>query len=487
MSRRRTDSEYQPRAEAFWQAEVSALSEAEAGLSDELPLSEIYAQYGDLFTAETVQELIAGFREQSDDTRRYLADFAAMRHLESIAAPFDEAFFNQLGPATIEWEGESVSFLATTKLLANESDQERRRRLYEARSRLVEQLNRTRRQRWQAIHERAQSLGFDNYYALFDELRDLRLSELQQMAASFLALTADPYFASLRQWGEKIVGTTAVDAADIFYLMRGARFDALFPPEKLVSSMHQTARGMGMDLAHCPGLELDLEPRPQKSPRPFCAYVRVPEKIKLVINPRGGHEDYRAVFHELGHALHGLHIDPDLPFARRYLGDDAVGESFAFLFENLTANPAWLHHIMGVAKTAEYTSYMRFIRLLFIRRCAAKLLYEVQLHRGTENPKALYAALLREHLGINIASAYYLLDVDDGFYNAQYFRAWMLESQLVIYLREQFGEKWFASVQAGDFLKRLWRKGQQPAEKLSTLAGAGRLNTQVLAHRVLMA
>ena len=47
---------------------------------------------------------------------------------------------------------------------------------------------------------------------------------------------------------------------------------------------------------------MDLEARPFKSPRPFCASISVPDEIKLVVNPHGGQQDYRALFHEAGHA-----------------------------------------------------------------------------------------------------------------------------------------------------------------------------------------
>ena len=36
---------YQQQAEQFWQAEVTALYQAEAGLTDAYPLAEIYTQY----------------------------------------------------------------------------------------------------------------------------------------------------------------------------------------------------------------------------------------------------------------------------------------------------------------------------------------------------------------------------------------------------------------------------------------------------------
>ena len=43
---------------------------------------------------------------------------------------------------------------------------------------------------------------------------------------------------------------------------------------------------------------------PGKSPRAFCSPIEVPGKVMLVIQPIGGHDDWRALFHEAGHTEH---------------------------------------------------------------------------------------------------------------------------------------------------------------------------------------
>ena len=92
---------------------------------------------------------------------------------------------------------------------------------------------------------------------------------------------------------------------------------------------------------------VDAEPRPKKTPRAFCAPVRVPEEVYLVLTRIGGREDYETLMHEAGHAEHFSHVDPALPVEHRYLGDNSVTEGFAFLFQHLTEDPAWLEHPPG--------------------------------------------------------------------------------------------------------------------------------------------
>lgn len=473
-------SSYEERAECFWQQEVSALYRTQAGLASGRSLARIYADYADLFSPEQLPSLIEAARTQANSQYRLLAEFAVMRCLRQTAVSYDDAFFTQLGQSSMPWDGDVLPFFAITGRLAAEPDAARRRLLYEGRSQLVARHNSIRQQRLQATEGQSRALGFDSYYALCNELRGLRLVTLQFMAQRFLKETAVPYFHALARWSQTILGMANPDAADMFYLLRAAQFDALFPRERLESTVYNASALLGISLEERSGLQIDLEMRPGKSVRPFSAFVQVPGDIKLVVNPAGGHQDYKAVFHELGHALHGLHIPAHLPFATRYLGDESVGEAFAFLFEQLPTHPVWLRQLLGLTNNTDYIDYMRFIRLLFVRRCAAKVLYESQLYTGAENPEALYASLLQEHLGLNISAAYYLLDVDDGFYNAQYFRAWILAAQLAAQLTAHIGDEWVTSPATGAFLQPLWRKGQPAAEIMAVCIGQEGLNPEAL-------
>ena len=82
---------------------------------------------------------------------------------------------------------------------------------------------------------------------------------------------------------------------------------------------------------------------------------------------------------------------------------------------------------------ATTSSYARASKLVFLRRYAAKLAYELELHGG-ERPldamPALYARLLGDAVGVDWPAATYLADVDEGYYAANYLRAWAFETHL---------------------------------------------------------
>jgi len=231
-----------------------------------------------------------------------------------------------------------------------------------------------------------------------------------------------------------------------------------------------------MDVEEQGGVTLDVEQRAKKSPRAFCAPVRIPGEVYLVIAPVGGWDDYSALFHEGGHTEHFANVDPALPFEFRYLGDNSITEAYAFLVQHLVEDPEWLSRRLGIADASALVSHARAQRLVYLRRYGAKLAYELELHSGDGARSALadrYAQLLGDALRIQWPREMFLADVDPGFYCACYLRAWALETHLRSYLEEQFGPAWFESGEAGAVLRGLWQEGQRasPEELLGQLTG----------------
>ncbi len=236
-------------------------------------------------------------------------------------------------------------------------------------------------------------------------------------------------------------------------------------------SLGETLAGLGIDVDAQPGVVLDTEARPKKSPRAFCAPVRVPDEIYLVIAPHGGRDDFAALFHEAGHTEHYAHVDRELPAEERYFGDNSITEGFAFLFEHLVSEPEWLRLRLGVSDTEAITRHARASKLAL----PAPLLGQAPLRaraarrgrRTRRDAGPLLGAARRRACGVDWPQATWLSDVDEFFYAARYLRAWALETQLRGLLRERFGEAWFEQPEAGEHLRALWRRGQSaPAEEL---------------------
>ena len=213
-------------------------------------------------------------------------------------------------------------------------------------------------------------------------------------------------------------------------LLRSPQWDEGFPGDKMVPALRATLADLGIDLDSQENIKLDIEQRPQKTPRAFCSPIEVPDKVMLVIQPIGGADDWRAFFHEAGHAEHFGNTSRDLAMEEKRLGDMAVTEGWAMLMQHLTDEPGWLSRKLDFPRPDEYAAEGMLWLLFFVRRYSAKLLYELEFHAADDisgMPKR-YAELLGDALKFEISEANYLADIDSGFYVTAYLRSWAFET-----------------------------------------------------------
>ena len=207
----------------------------------------------------------------------------------------------------------------------------------------------------------------------------------------------------------------------------------------------------------------------------------------LVIQPIGGKDDWEALFHEAGHAEHFAHTLADAPFEARRIGDMAVTEGWAMLFEHLVTEPAWLNRRLDVPQVAELAHDGAVSLLYFVRRYARSSCTRSSSSRRTTSTtmRSRYAELLGDALKLPVNPESYLDDIDGSFYVTGYLRSWAFEAQLRDFLRGEFGNDWFARREAGDLLRELWSLGQGPTadELLRDVTGA-KLEMASVAERV---
>jgi hypothetical protein len=79
----------------------------------------------------------------------------------------------------------------------------------------------------------------------------------------------------------------------------------------------------------------------------------------------------------------------------------------------------------------------------------------------------------------------WLSDVDPGFYVACYLRAWALEVDWRTELVSRFGQAWFESAEAGEWLRGLWSQGQRrDADAVLEMATGARIDFGRLASEL---
>ena len=137
-------------------------------------------------------------------------------------------------------------------------------------------------------------------------------------------------------------------------------------------------------------------------------------------------------------------------------------EGFAFLIEHLLSDRSWLGSRLDFGPIDEYARFSALNKLFFVRRYAAKLAYEIELHAGAalDTLPGRYSAILTDAVGVPYPESDYLEDVDGGFYCTCYLRAWAFETQLRSHLRDRFGTQWHRSSGAGSLIREMWNLGQ---------------------------
>jgi hypothetical protein len=76
--------------------------------------------------------------------------------------------------------------------------------------------------------------------------------------------------------------------------------------------------------------------------------------------------------------------------------------------------------------------------------------------------------------------------MDDGFYSADYLRAWIRAAQLRAYLRESVGGDWWERRETGEFLRGLFAEGTRPSsEDVAARIGFDPLDTRPLVQEQL--
>lgn len=428
-----------------------------AGLKPTLELTAVDEEFEDLFTVQAYRDLVEA------DAPAELRRAAAEGHLSAATRPITDRIATREATLEVTVEGTAIPYREVAPVLVNERDAVRRRALYDARSGVVEDaINPMLEEALEVERERVADLGAPTLRALYEGF-GWDLDGLLAQTADVLAQTQRLHERELDRALRSRVGVPLESAGpqDVSRLWRAPEFDGAFPADRALPALRGTLAGMGIDLERQPNIELDIDSRPGKIPRAFCAPILVPDRVMLVILPQGGHDDWLALFHEAGHAEHFGHMARTLPAEDRVRGDNAVTEGWAFLFDHLVTTPAWLGWRID-APPVDYAQFNALYDLHMLRRYCGKFAYELELHGGA--PAEALGERYVHHLGaatiVAPPEANRLVDVDPLFYCTSYLRAWAFAAQVSRHLEERYGREWFRSRKAGLLLRELWELGQ---------------------------
>jgi len=452
-----------------------------AGLKETLDVEQVYARYEELTTIETAQKMKSAPTE--------LWRFACEGFLGNLTRDHQERLAKAEAELEAKVDGETIPYRMLRVAMSNEADRDTRQRLEEARIRLLdEHLNPVYLAAAEIDREAVRQLDAPNYYELYEGF-GFNLAALAQECRALLEETEKLWEREGDRLFRSRLGIGLGDARpwDVPRLFRAPELDRMYPSDRMLPALESTLTDLGLDLRSQENVHLDLESRPSKSPRAFCAPIEVPGKGMLVIQPIGGKGDWEALFHEAGHTEHYANTSASLPMEARRLGDMAVTEGWAMLMQHLVTDAAWLNRRLDVPRVGQLAHGGAVSLLYFVRRYCAKLLYEIEYFQAEDltSMKGRYFEILSDALKLPVNAESYLDDIDGSFYVTGYLRSWAFEAQLREFLRGEFGNEWFARRDAGELLRELWSLGQGPTadELLRDVTGA-KLEMASVAARV---
>jgi hypothetical protein len=409
-----------------------------AGLKPEFELRPIYERHAELTDLDTVRRIgdaVSGRKNLE------LFRFGCEGYLGELTREHAETIAETETKLEIQHDGEPVGYRMLPPTIANTADRATRARLEAARNDLTEE----------GLAAQCRAL-LDSTERLYEDSMDRVLRERVG------------------------VGLAEAERWDVRRFFRGTGWDEAFPADRMLPALRGTLAGLGIDLDAQDNVHLDLEERPNKSPRAFCAPIEIPDRVMLVIQPQGGPDDWYALFHEAGHTEHFAFTDPSLKMEEKRLGDNAVTEGWAMLFDHLIDDRAWLSSMLSFPRPDVFAAEGAVQLLFYVRRYCAKLLYEIEFHAAADVApmRSRYVEILGDALKVEPSPTDFLADIDSGYYVTSYLRAWAFAAQMTSFMREEFGTDWFKRREAGSLLVELWALGQRPNadELLKDVTGA---------------
>jgi hypothetical protein len=461
----------------------------------------IVARYDDLFTREqhdALREAEEGARGEDRERLYRLCEAAAGGVIVRELADESDELENAILAERVEFRGESLPLRSAQARLAILDEYGARDELGELAADASARFNCPRyglMQKGEALD--AELSGEPDPVARSAARKNIGLHALSDVLQD-ASRRQDETWASMReQWLDRVLGPEREGeplSYHVSYLRRMSPFADLYPKDRCVPVCLDTLASLGFDLPANGGIRLDLDDRPQKSPRACVIASDPPAVVHLITRAQGGLHDYQAFLHEAGHALHYAGLDPELPYTfRRLSRDHALTEIYSFLIESITREPAW--HVLHLGATeeeaADRAEAARFLEVLLFRRYAAKLAYELDFWSDFENANdyaQTYEDNLRAAVGFRYRADGYLADMDGDFYSADYLRAWIRTAQLRAHLRKTIGEDWWRRPETGELLRALFAEGTRPtSEEIADRIGYDPLDTAPLVDELVAA
>ncbi len=487
----RTPAEYETRLQRYLYERSEESRAVRVGEKEVSEQAQIIARYADLFSRSQLDALRAAEQGSDPDERERVYRLRKTCEDGIVAAELaerEDELENALLAARVHFLGEELPLRTAQARLAVIADYGERDELGTLQADVSAEFNGGRLDLLRAGEElEADVSGEADAIVRNEEQKGISLRELAGVLEQASAAIEAEYVRLRERWFERLLGADRQPVPSSFhmaYVRRLSPLESTYTKERAVEVCLDTLAQLGFDLNEEPNIRLDLEDRPQKSPRACVIASDPPTVVHLITRAQGGLHDYQAFLHEAGHALHYAGCDPSLPFTFRKLSrDHSLTEIYSYICEAISKEPAWHERYFGLSaeQAEENAEATQLLEALLFRRYLAKLQFELdfwsRFGRDGGTPDG-YSERLTEATGVAYRADNYLADMDAGFYSADYLRAWIRCAQLRAHLLNEIGDDWWRSPKTGELLLDLFREGTRPSsEEIAGRLGFDPLDT----------
>lgn len=438
------------------------------GLKDKLETAKIYAKYKDLFTSANLKVLSEASKKSSQKEKEIIDRLYFVISGNIVGqktAPAEDAIKTYFAQAKVKAGDNTFSYFELSPKIAKENVFEKREFYDDLASEVVAKINPKQEDLLKREIEFLKDFGFDGYLEYFQEAKNFDYGAFYKVVTKIVKDTQSIWDKNMARVSGEVLKRPfkKIRSCHLLYLRSLSMFDSFYPAGKVVGVFEKLCEDLGLSdlLAN---IAIDDKDRPKKNPRAVCYWPKLPSEVHLVIKPIGGEQDYEAMLHEGGHALHGAAIDNSLPYTFRAISrTNALTEAYAFVLESLAFDSLSLTNYLNVSthSGSRILWQASFVDLMMLRRYLGKFLYEYEMFKKqsfAQGPK-LYAKNLQDTTGFIHKEINWLTDMDGGFYSAEYLRAWIGAAQIKDYMVRKFSSKWFVNEKAGKFLRELYSSG----------------------------
>jgi len=236
-------------------------------------------------------------------------------------------------------------------------------------------------------NSRAQDLGFANLMTLGLPLSDVSQDEILSVFDRLEPATRSLYFDFLEE-ARAQEGYDSLEPWDVSFLIqkRVSLPKRAFPRNRIVDWTLEMAESLGFedsplrsrgeDKGGQFGIHIEFGDIPFGG---VCFGIDPPKDIRILINPRDGHEYVKVMFHEFGHALQDRHVPEEYHIAKSDTGPP-FGEGMAEFLEGIGEESGWLksHTELSSKRIDGYHGARAIERVAWLRGLMAAAVFEFE-------------------------------------------------------------------------------------------------------------